>query len=214
MLNELDKELEQRGLRFVRYADDCIITVKSSAAANRVMGSVTQWIERKLGLKVNAEKSRVNRPTKTKFLGFSFVKMGGKWEARPHKDSVKSFERKLKRLSKRSWSIGLLERIRRLNLVIRGWINYFRIGKMKSHMQRIDGRLRTRLRIAIWKQWKSRKKRIWGLMKLGVPRWVAEQSAGFGNHYQAVARTTGLRKISKEIFDRLGLVSCVDYYLC
>lgn len=93
ILNELDKELEARGLNFVRYADDCIITVGSSAAANRVLNSVTGWIERKLGLKVNAEKSKVTRPSRLKFLGFGFVKMNGKWEARAHEDSLSSFKK-------------------------------------------------------------------------------------------------------------------------
>ena len=213
MLNELDRELEARGLNFVRYADDCVIVVKSSAAANRVMNSITGWIERKLGLKVNAEKSRVARPSEIKFLGFGFVKLGGKWEARAHQDSLANFKRKLKALTKRSWSISMDERIRRLNWVIRGWINYFRIARMKTHMKVIDGRLRTRLRIVIWKQWKTRRKRHWGLRKLGAPEWMAKQSTGFGDHYQAVAKTTGLRKISKKILARRGLVSCLDYYL-
>ena len=102
MLNELDKELEARGLNFVRYADDCVIAVGSSAAANRVMNTITKWIERKLGLKVNMEKTRVTKPRNLKYLGFGFVKMGDKWKARPHQDSVKNFERKLKKLTKRS----------------------------------------------------------------------------------------------------------------
>lgn len=213
MLNELDKELEARELNFVRYADDCIIVVKSSAAANRVMHSVTCWIERKLGLKVNANKSKVTRPMRLKFLGFGFVKMNGKWEATAHRDSLSNFKRKLKALTKRSWSISMDERIMRLNWVIRGWISYFRMAKMKGHMEVIDGRLRTRLRIVIWKQWKTGEKRYWGLRKLGAPEWMAKQSAGFGDHYQAVAKTTGLHKISKEILARRGLVSCLDYYL-
>lgn len=213
MLSELDKELEARELNFVRYADDCIIVVKSSAAANRVMHSVTCWIERKLGLKVNANKSKVTRPMRLKFLGFGFVKMNGKWEATAHRDSLSNFKRKLKALTKRSWSISMDERIMRLNWVIRGWISYFRMAKMKGHMEVIDGRLRTRLRIVIWKQWKTGEKRYWGLRKLGVPEWMAKQSAGFGDHYQAVAKTTGLHKISKEILARRGLVSCLDYYL-
>jgi len=213
MLNELDKELEARELNFVRYADDCVITVRSSAAANRVMNSITKWIERKLGLKVNMTKTRITRPTRLKYLGFGFVKMDGKWEARPHKDSLISFEQKLKKLTKRSWSISMDERIKRLNWVIRGWINYYRIGKMKTNLIRIDGHLRTRMRIVIWKQWKTGQKRYWGLRKLGAPKWMARQSAGFGDHYQAVAKTTGVRKISKEILAERGLISCVDYYL-
>jgi group II intron reverse transcriptase/maturase len=197
MLNELDKELEARGLNFVRYADDCVITVGSSAAANRVMNTITKWIERKLGLKVNAEKTRTTKPTRLKYLGFGFVKMESKWEARPHQDSLAKFKSKLKQLTKRSWSISMDERIKRLNWVIRGWINYFCIGKMKKNMTRIDGHLRTRIRIVIWKQWKTSQKRMWGLRKLGAPEWMARQSVGFNNHYQAVAKTTGLRKISK-----------------
>ena len=168
MLNELDKELEARGLNFVRYADDCVITVGSSAAANRVMNTVTKWIERKLGLKVNMTKTRITKPGNLKYLGFGFVKMGDKWEARPHQEAVKNFERKLKKLTKRSWSISMDERIQRLNWVIRGWINYFRNGKMRQNMIRIDKHLRARMRIVIWKQWKTSQKRYWGLRKLGA----------------------------------------------
>lgn len=213
MLNELDKELEARGLHFVRYADDCIIAVGSSAAANRVMHTVTSWIERKLGLKVNATKTKVTKPSNLKYLGFGFVKMNGKWEARPHKDSLDRFKRKLKSLTRRSWSVSMDYRILRLNQVIRGWINYFRIGKMKMNMTKIDEHLRTRMRIVIWKQWKTSQKRMWGLKKLGAPEWMAKQSVGFKDHYQAVAKTTGLRLISKEILAERGLVSCLDYYL-
>ena len=215
MLNELDKELEARKLRFVRYADDCVITVGSSAAANRVMHTITDWIERKLGLKVNMTKTKVTRPSGLKYLGFGFWKDGedSKWKARPHQDSVSKFKRKLKELTKRNWSVSMDLRIQKLNEVIRGWINYFKIGGMKKKLKEIDERLRTRMRIVIWKQWKTREKRIWGLRKLGVPEWMAKQSAGFGNSYQAVAKTTGLHHISKEILAKRGLLSCLDYYL-
>ena len=215
MLNELDKELEARGLHFVRYADDCVIAVGSSAAANRVMATVTKWIEKKLGLKVNATKSKVTKPTKLKYLGFGFWKDNNDrlWKARPHKDSIEKFKRKLKQLTNRGWSVTMDYRIMRLNQVIRGWINYFRMGNMKKALTRIDEHLRTRMRIVIWKQWKTREKRIWGLRKLGAPMWMAKQSAGFCDHYQAVAKTTGLHHISKEILARRGLLSCLDYYL-
>ena len=215
MLNELDKELEARGLRFVRYADDCVITVGSSAAANRVMHTITKWIERKLGLKVNMTKTKVTRPSGLKYLGFGFWKdsKDGKWKARPHKESLAKLQRKLKQLTSRRWSIDMSIRIVKLNQVIRGWINYFRIGSMKTALSRIGERLRTRMRIVIWKQWKTREKRLWGLRKLGAPEWMARQSAGFGDHYQAVAKTTGLHLISKEILAKRGLLSCLDYYL-
>lgn len=213
MLNELDKELEARGLHFVRYADDCVIAVGSSAAANRVMHTITDWIERKLGLKVNMTKTKVTKPMKLKYLGFGFVKMNGKWEARPHKDSIANFKRKVKRLTNRSWPITMDERIQRLNWVIRGWINYFRIGKMKYQMMKIDEHLRTRMRVVVWKQWKTNQKRYWGLRKLGASEWMAKQSVGFGDHYQAVVKTTGLHYIKKETFAKRGLISCLDYYL-
>lgn len=213
MLNELDQELERRGLSFVRYADDCVIVVKSSAAANRVLNTITKWIEKKLGLKVNATKSKVTHPRGLKYQGFGFHKQKGGWVSIPHKDSVMKFEAKLKQLTTRKWSISLAERVKRLNWVIRGWINYFRMAKMKTHMSRIDGRLRSRLRVIIWKQWKTAEKRIWGLRKLGAPLWMAKQSAGFGNHYQAVIQTTGLLKISKQALSKKGLVRCLDYYL-
>ena len=215
MLNELDKELEARKLRFVRYADDCVITVGSSAAANRVMHTITDWIERKLGLKVNMTKTKVTRPSGLKYLGFGFWKDSkeGQWKARPHQDSVSKFKRKLKELTKRSWSVPMDLRILKLNEVIRGWINYFKIGGMKQKLKDIDERLRTRMRIVIWKQWKTGEERYWGLRKLGAPEWMAMQSAGFGDHYQAVAKTTGLHLINKEILAKRGLLSCLDYYL-
>ena len=214
MLNELDRELESRGLHFVRYADDCVITVGSSAAANRVMASVTRWIEKKLGLKVNAAKSKVTTPTKLKYLGFGFWKGIEGWKAKPHKDSIKRFERKLKQLTKRSWSVKIDYRIMRLNQVIRGWINYFRMGSMKNTLKRIDEHLRTRMRIVIWKQWKTSEKRMWGLKKLNVSDEYALQSVGCCNHYQVVARTYGVRfGISKEVLTKRGLLSCLDYYL-
>lgn len=213
MLNELDKELEARGLHFVRYADDCVISVGSSAAANRVMHTITKWIEKKLGLKVNATKTKVTTPSKLKYLGFGFWKDAEGWKARPHKDSIKRFERKLKQLTKRSWSVSMDYRIEKLNQAIRGWINYFRMGSMKTVLTRIDEHLRTRMRIVIWKQWKKSPKRYWGLRRLGAPEWMAKQSVGFGDHYQAVAKTTGLHLISKEILAKRGLLSCLDYYL-
>lgn len=213
MLNELDKELEARKLHFVRYADDCVIAVGSNAAANRVMGSMTKWIEKKLGLKVNMSKSKVTKPSRLKYLGFGFWKSKDGWKTKPHQDSMSRFERKLKQLTGRSWSVSMDYRIRRLNQVIRGWINYFRMGNMKAALIRIDEHLRTRMRIVIWKQWKKSSKRYWGLRKLGVPEWMAKQSVGFGDHYQAVAKTTGLHHISKEILVRRGLTSCLDYYL-
>ena len=215
MLNELDKELVKRGLRYVRYADDCVIAVGSSASANRVMHTITKWIEQKLGLKVNATKTHVCRPNKLRYLGFGFYKspQTRQWTARPHETSVEKFQRKLKKLCKRSWSISMTDRIAMLNSVTRGWINYFAIGAMKRKMEKIDEHLRTMLRKVIWKQWKTPKKRAWGLRKLGVDNDIAKLTAYCGDRYEWVARKTCVvRAISKEILARRGLVSCLDYY--
>ena len=215
MLNELDKELVKRGLRYVRYADDCVIAVGSSASASRVMHTITKWIEQKLGLKVNATKTHVCRPSKLKYLGFGFYKspQTKQWTARPHETSVEKFQRKLKKLCKRSWSISLTDRIAKLNSVTRGWINYFSIGAMKGKMEKIDEHLRTMLRKVIWKQWKTPQKRAWGLRKLGVDNDLAKLTSYCGDRYEWVVRRTCVaRAISKEILTRRGLVSCLDYY--
>lgn len=213
MLNELDKELESRELRFTRYADDVVIVLRSKAAATRVMYSITSWIERKLGLKVNATKTKITPPSKLKYLGFGFWKDKTEWKARPHQDSLSKFKRKLKKLCKRSWSIDLTYRIKKINEVTRGWVNYFRIGSMKAKLQQTDEHLRTMIRIVIWKQWKTSKKREWGLLKLGVPKWIAHKVANWGDHYQFVATKSVLaRAISKEILTKRGLISISDYY--
>ena len=216
MLNELDKELVKRGLRYVRYADDCVIAVGSGASANRVMHTITKWIEQKLGLKVNTSKTHVCRPSKLKYLGFGFYKSSQtkQWTARPHETSVEKFQRKLKKLCKRSWSISMTDRIAMLNSVTRGWISYFAIGAMKSKMEKIDEHLRTMLRKVIWKQWKTPRKRAWGLRKLGIDNDLAKQTSYCGDRYEWVVRRTCVaRAISKEKLTRRGLVSCLDYYL-
>ena len=214
MLNELDKELENRGLRFVRYADDCVITVGSESSAKRVMYSVSRFIEKRLGLKVNMTKTKITRPRELKYLGFGFWKSSDGWKSRPHQDSVRRFKLKLKKLTQRKWSIDLTRRIEQLNLSIRGWINYFSLGNMKSIATSRDERLRTRLRVIIWKQWKKKSRRLWGLLKLGVPKWIADKVSGWGDHYQLVAQKSVLKRaISKPVLEKRGLVSCLDYYL-
>ena len=213
MLHELDQELKARGLRFTRYADDCVILVRSRAAATRVMYSVTDWIERKLGLKVNAEKTHTTRPTKLKYLGFGFWKSKEGWKAKPHKDSVTKFKRKLKQLCKRSWSIDLTSRMNRINSVTRGWINYFALGDMKNVMRSIDEHLRVQMIVIIWKQWKVPSKREWGLRKLGVKGWIAHEMS-YIKGYMKVAHLPQIKKaISKEKLTKRGLVSPMDYYL-
>ncbi len=117
---------------------------------------------------------------------------------------------KLKKLTQRKWSIDLTRRIEQLNLSIRGWINYFSLGNMKSIVTSIDDRLR----VIVWKQWKKKSRRLWGLLKLGVPKWIVDKVSGWGEHYQLVAQKSVLKRaISKQILIKRGLVSCLDYYL-
>jgi group II intron reverse transcriptase/maturase len=215
MLNELDKELEARGLQFVRYADDCNIFVRSEKAADRVMKSITDYIERKLGLKVNAEKSKIGRPTDIKFLGFGyFAGKDGKYYAKPHKMSIVKLKRKLKALTKRSWSISLDVRLLKLKQLIVGWVNYFRIAKMKTVLQTIDEKLRKRIRIIIWKQWKKFKTRYEALLKLGATKRNAWRTAGCRKGYQYTCATGTIHSaISNKRLEQRGLASLLDHYI-
>lgn len=214
MLNELDKELTARGLNFVRYADDCIILVKSEKAATRVLDSITKFIEKKLGLKVNAEKSKVTRPTQTKYLGFSFwATKGGKWKPKPHIKSYQKLKRKLKQLTNRSWSISLDNRIKQINYVVRGWVNYFRIANMRQSIIDIDRHFRTRIRVIIWKQWKKITRREKALVQLGVEPILAHNVACTRKGYYQICKTTYVQfAINTERLRKRGLVFLLDQY--
>jgi group II intron reverse transcriptase/maturase len=215
MLNELDKELEARGLSFVRYADDCMIFVRSEKAANRVLTSVTKYIENKLGLKVNAEKSKISKPTGIKFLGYGFwVEKGGKYKPKPHLKAIEKLKRKLKFLTSRNWSISLDSRLQKLNYLIRGWVNYFRIANMKNVLRKLDERLRTRIRVIIWKQWKKTKKRCDALVKLGMSFELAFNCANTRKGYQQICQTRYIRfAINNKRLKKRGLLFLTDHYL-
>ena len=214
MLNELDKELEARGLKFVRYADDSMIFAKSEKAANRILKSVTIFIEKKLGLKVNAEKSKISRPRTTKFLGFGFwVAKDGVIKSKPHLKSIQKFKRKLKELTTRKWSISLNERIKKINQVVRGWVNYFRIASMKNVLIKIDERLRTRIRVIIWKQWKKTKKRCQSLIQLGVDKEIGFNCANTRKGYQQICKSRYVMfAINNERLRKRGLICGLDQY--
>lgn len=217
MLNELDKELEARCLHFVRYADDCLIMVKSEKAANRVMESITTFITKKLGLKVNIEKSKVARPNQIKYLGFGFYKKTNqnKWRPKPHIKSVQKFKAKLSDILLRSRSISLDDRLLKLKQLIYGWVNYFRIADMRTLlMKEIDPNIRRKLRVIIWKQWKKIRKRYTCLRKLGITHRDAHVTANSRRGYYHIAHTWVLEQaISKERLNKRGLVNCLDHYL-
>ena len=216
MLNELDKELESRELRFVRYADDALIFVKSEKAANRVMKSIVQFIEGKLGLIVNAEKSRIARPKDLKFLGFGYYydSKNKKYQVKPHQISVQKFERKLRHLTKRNWSIPLDYRIVKLKQVIVGWVNYFRIANMKKAMTRIDKKLRSRIRVIIWKQWKKPRKQIKSLVQLGIPEEEAKGLTYCRKGYRFIGQSKVVhRALSNKRLKQRGIPSALERYL-
>ena len=216
MLNELDKELEERGLNFVRYADDCLIVVKSEKAANRVMKSITTFITKKLGLKVNAEKSKVARPNEIKYLGFSFYKRLNQniWRPKPHIKSIQKFKTKLRKVLIRSKSISLDKRLLKLKYLVYGWINYFRVADMKKLMTMLDQNVRRKLRVIIWKQWKKIRKKYTSLRKLGISHRDAYVTANSRKGYYHVAHTRVLEQaISKERLNKRGLVNLLDHYL-
>ena len=215
MLNELDKEMEKRGLNFVRYADDCIIMVGSEMSANRVMRNISRFIEEKLGLKVNMTKSKVDRPSGLKYLGFGFFKdsKAHQYKARPHAVSVAKFKHKMRKLTCRSWGVSNRYKIEKLNQLIRGWINYFKIGSMKKLCKILDSNIRYRIRMCIWKHWKTPQNRAKNLMKLGVNRKKAFATAYTGSRIARVCRGVAISyAISNERLAAFGLVSMLDYY--
>ena len=213
-LNELDKELERRGLHFARYADDCVIFVKTENAAKRVMFHIVKFIETKLKLKVNAEKTHITKPNNLKYLGFSFWKDKEKWKSMPHQESFKKLFLKLKNLVKRSWSIDLTYRIKKINEVLRGWINYYRQSFMKVKITKIGEWLRNAIRVVIWKQWKVPSKQIPSLVKLGINEEEAKGLTFCRRGYQFIAHSCVVhRAISNSRLKRRGLLDPLEYYL-
>lgn len=217
MLNELDRELENRGLRFVRYADDCIIMVKSEMAAKRVMRSVTKFIEEKLGLLVNTTKTKVTRPNDPtmKFLGFGFFKdyQNDLYKAKPHQKSVESFKFKLKQLTRKNWGVDTKYQVERINQVIRGWINYFKIGYMKRVLMKIETHTRVRLRACIWKKWKTAKNRRKSLIKLGMDKYNAYKYSHTSKGITRIAYSWILTTtITNKRLAKFGLISCTEHY--
>ncbi len=216
LLNVLDKELERRGLNFARYADDLVIAVRKEQSANRVMRNTIKFIENKLHLKVNATKSHVTKPNNLKYLGFSFWynEKEETWLSKPHGTSFISLKRKLKRLTSRSWSIDLTTRIKIINRTVMGWINYYKIGSMKVRLSSITKWLRRRIRVVIWKQWKTVSNRIKSLIKLGLCKDEATAISNSRKKYVRIARSWSLHKsITNKRLKERGLINPLEYYL-
>ena len=226
-LDKLDKELEERGLRFVRYADDVLIFTKSEMAANRVINSISSWIERKLFLKVNATKSKVVRPMRSKYLGFTFLKYDGQWKVKPTKEKKAKLYQAIREYLKRGKAIArpLAVTIKRVNQMVMGWINYFRIGMMRQFMNEFGQWLRHKIRVIIIKQWKNPKTIFKNLLYIN-----RKYRNGFDNEsiYKVANSRLGWYKkcsmnvvnfilnpmlLETKIKDRAGLLNPLNYYL-
>ena len=226
-LDKFDKELEERGLRFVRYADDCDIFVKSEMSANRVMKSVTSWLERKLFLKVSATKTKVVRPTKSNFLGFTFWKDSIGWKCKPSEDRKAKLYAKSKEILKRKVAAAepLSYIFTKVNQIVKGWINYFRIGSMKTFITEFGQWLRHKIRVIIIKQWKIPERIYINLQRINKRfkcNFNEEDIYKVANSRLGIYRQCGMNVINFILSptvlairkaNRPGLVNPLEYYL-
>jgi len=213
MLNELDKELTQRGHRFVRYADDLVIFTKSKRSANRVLASIVLFIEEKLRLKVNKEKTKVAYVSRIKFLGYGFYINKGIGRLRVHSKSIIKMKEQIRVLTSRSNGWGNAIRKGKLKAFIRGWVNYFKLADMQSLLLRIDEWYRRRIRMVIWKQWKRIRTRLRNLIKLGIPKYKAWEFANTRKGYWNTAKSPIMnRTMTNARLTEVGYLFFTDYY--
>lgn len=214
MLNELDRELEKRGLNFCRYADDCNIYVKSKKSANRVMESITRFIEKELKLKVNREKSKVDRPWKLKYLGYTFYPKKGEMGVRVHQNSLKKLKEKLKSITGRSNAMSMEKRAIKIRQTILGWIEYFKLAEMKKVLKELDEWLRRRIRLCYWKQWKKIKTKHDNLVKLGIENYKAWEFANTRKGYWRISNSPILNKsLTNQYLKEQGFITMSERYL-
>lgn len=212
LLNELDKELERRGHRFVRFADDLLIFCKSMKSANRAMNNIIPFIEGKLRLKVNQAKTEVAHISKIKYLGYAFYRYKGKYRFRVHPKSVAKLKAKIRKLTNKNngWSNDY--RKQKLKEYIEGWVNYFALADMKSLMQGTDQWIRRKIRAMYWKQWKKVKTRYKMLKSLNLPEWKVHELANSRKGYWRTSQVLNCA-LTNKIIARLGYISMSDYYL-
>lgn len=213
MLDGLDKELERRGHKFCRYADDNNVYVKSKKAGFRVMNSMTNIIENNLKLKVNKDKSAVDFVSKRKFLGFSFYFSKSGAEIRIHEKSIKRFKEKVKFHTNRNKGISMEYRLLNLNQITRGWINYYGIANARGRLVELDKWIRRRLRACIWKQWKKTSTKQRNLVKLGIDKYKAWQYANTRKGYWRISKSPILNNsLNNKYLEYLGFISLIQTY--
>jgi RNA-directed DNA polymerase len=219
VLNELDKEMENRGLRFVRYADDFCIFLKSRRAARRVKRRISQFIEKCLHLEVNEKKSAIRKPLQYEYLGYAFESTYRKGEKGQYQlvvshDSLEELKYKIKEITRKTIPASFDERIERLTLLMRGWLNYFKHASIFGKMKTLDGWVRNRLRYCIWHHWKKGERRAKNLIRLGVPnlmawQWAHSRLGGWAVSCSPILVTT----ITLERLQKRGYMSFLEYYL-
>jgi group II intron reverse transcriptase/maturase len=213
MLNELDKELERRGHRFVRYADDLIVFCKSRRSAKRTYENILPYIEKQLFLKVNREKTAVDYVGKVKFLGFAFYRYKGKARVRIHPKSVAKMRNKVRELTSRSNGMGNEVRAMKLRRYIMGWVNYFKIADMKNLLSQTDEWMRRRVRMIFWKLWKRVRTRFKMLKSLGVHEQKAWEYANTRKGYWRTSNSPILSKtLRNNVIKGLGFLFFSEYY--
>ena len=213
MLNECDHELERRGHRFVRYADDLLIFCKSKKAANRTLVHILPYIEGKLFLKVNREKTQVTHVNKVKYLGYSFYICRGEGRLRIHPGSVRKFKDKIREVTGRSNGMGVEARKARLNRLVRGWMNYFKLADAKKLIQGLDEWTRSRIRMVTWKRWKRVRTRLENLKRLGIQEDRAWMWSNTRKGYWRTAHSPILLSaLSNERIKRAGYLSLMECY--
>lgn len=212
MLNELDKELERRGHRSVRYADDCMIFCKSRKSAERTLKNIIPFIEGKLFLKVNRKKTEVAHISKVKYLGYTFYRYKGKCRFRVHPKSVTKMKNKIRELTDRNNGMSNAKREEKYQQFVRGWVNYFKLADMKNLLKETDEWARRRIRAVYWKQWKKVKTKYRMLKALGLEDWRVKELAFSRKGYWRMAKALN-QVISNKIIAKLGYTSMLDYYL-
>jgi len=212
MLNELDKELEQRGHRFVRYADDALIFCKSRKSAQRTLANIIPFIEGELFLKVNRAKTTVTHVSKIKYLGYAFYRKKGECRFRVHPKSVQKMKDRIREITKRNKGWSNDYRRKKLAEYVRGWINYYKLADMKGLMTETDEWLRRRIRAIYWKQWKKVRTRYRNLRALKLEEWQVHQIANSRKGYWRTAQILSVA-LTNKIIARLGYISMLDYYL-
>ena len=204
LLDRFDKELERKGIKFARYADDAILLVKRKRDAEMIFKEVTIFLEKNLKLKVNRSKSKVGKISESQFLGFRFVGKKIRW----NESAFEDFRYNLKRFTKRSWGVSMAYRIRKLNEYIRGWMNYYGISQFYSPLQDIDNWLRRRIRMCYWKQWRYPRTKVRKLMELGIPQKYAIMTGASSKSYWHLSKGYATNAgMSNQWLEEQGLIN-------